>query len=141
MDGEPETAAQRAARWQAQLDALRAHGFGAPGLQAEVALADIVQRYGPLVPLDRLQRAAARAAVRDGRVVGFRQERNMGGGDVFVVDTSRERGAEVAYVLPAPLRVGDVVDALRVNPWESVSDLVAWLAGHAAIAPTDIQAR
>lgn len=141
MHGVPETAEAREARWRAQLDALRSRGFDAPGLAAEVAPIDIVQRHGPLLPLDRLSRADARAAVRDGRVVGFRQERNMGSGDVFVVDMSRERGAEVAYVLPAPLRVGDVVDAVRVNPWESVSDLVAWLNGHAAIAPMHTQAR
>jgi hypothetical protein len=141
MHGDFERAAEREARWRAQLDLLSADGFTAPGLAAEVALTDIAKRYGPLVPVQRLSRAEARAAVRDGRVVGFRQERIMGSGDVFVVDTSREPGAEVAYVLPPPLRVGDVADALRTNPWESVSDLVAWLNDHGAIAPTDSPAR
>lgn len=140
MPGPTESADDRCAHWDSQLFALRSRGFTAPGLAAEVALSDIVERYGPLVPVERLSRAEARAAVRERRVVGFRQERNMGSGDVHVVDPSRERGAEVAYVLPPPLRVEDVASALRSNPWESVSDLVAWLADHGAIALTDTPA-
>jgi hypothetical protein len=136
-----ETVAERHTRWRALIEAMRARGFAAPGLVAEVVLADIVERDGPLIALDRLDRAAARRAVRERRVVGFRQERNMGAGDVFVVDVSRSRGAELAYVLPEPLRIDDVEGSLTTNPWESLSELVAWLDDHQAIATADDVAR
>lgn len=141
MHGAGETAAAREGRWAAQLAALRELGVTRPGLVAEVVLADIEREYGPLVPLGRLDRAAARAAVREGRVVGFRQERNLGSGDVFVVDASRERGAQVAFVLPEPLRVGDVAPWLAANPWEAISELIGWLADQGAIATADETAR
>ena len=65
----------------------------------------------------------------------------MGSGDVYVVDVTRSRDAELAYVLPEPLRIGDVQELLATNPWESLSDLVAWLDGHGAIAPAGDVAR
>lgn len=115
--------------------------FTAPGHAAEIVLADIVERDGPLIVLDRLDRVAARRATHDRRVTGFRQERNLGSGDVYVVDVSRSRDAELAYVLPEPLRIGDVEAHLATNPWESLSELVAWLDGHGAIATADDAAR
>jgi hypothetical protein len=141
MPDRDDTVADRHARWSALIDAVQTRGFTAPGLAAEIVLGDIADRHGPLVALDRLDRAAARRAVRDRRVVGFRQERNMGCGDVFVVDVSRSRGAEIAYVLPQPLRIDDVADVLAANPWESLADMVAWFDDHGVIARAGDTAR
>lgn len=70
----------------------------------------------------------------------------MGGGTVFVVRLSRAgRGPLGGYVLPEPITMADIGDALVDNPWESLSEMESWLADHGLVqrcadAPADAPA-
>jgi hypothetical protein len=102
--------------------------------RAEEVLTDIVARHGQLVPLASLDRAAARQAVADDRCFGATQDRVMGGGTVFVVRLSRAgRGPQSGYVLPEPITMADIGDALADNPWESLGEMDSWLTDHGLV--------
>lgn len=87
-----------------------------------LTLRDLADRHGPAVfgPGDM------RAAIREDRALGVREDRAFGGGAVTFLRLSRGgRDAVAAWRYPAPCRLDDTALVwLEMNPWESVSEVV-----------------